>query len=49
MAKFLNYEDWSETRNGLKEHLTFTEIGKRLGGGTGFLKTVPGDFHGKRE
>jgi len=31
MAKFLNYEDRLEIQNGLKEHLTFTEIGKRLG------------------
>ena len=29
MAKFLNYEDRLEIQNGLKEHLTFTEIGKR--------------------
>ena len=28
MAKFLNYEDRLEIQNGLKEHLTFTEIGK---------------------
>ena len=31
MAKFLSYEDRLEIQNGLKEHLTFTEIGKRLG------------------
>ena len=31
MAKFLGYEDRLEIQNGLKEHLTFTEIGKRLG------------------
>lgn len=31
MAKFLNYEDRLEIESGLKEHLTFTEIGKRLG------------------
>lgn len=31
MAKFLNYEDRLEIQNGLREHLTFTEIGKRLG------------------
>lgn len=31
MAKFLGYEDRQEIQNGLKEHLTFTEIGKRLG------------------
>ena len=27
MAKFLNYEDRLEIQNGLKEHLTFMEIG----------------------
>ena len=31
MAKFLSYEDRMEIQNGLKEHLTFTEIGKKLG------------------
>ena len=31
MAKFLSYEDRLEIQNGLREHLTFTEIGKRLG------------------
>ena len=31
MAKFLNYEDRLEIEKGLKEHQTFTEIGKRLG------------------
>mgnify|MGYP001066605431 CR=1 FL=1 len=31
MAKFLSYEDRLEIQNGLKEHLTFTEIGKKLG------------------
>ncbi len=31
MAKFLGYEDRLEIQNGLKEYLTFTEIGKRLG------------------
>ena len=30
MAKFLSYEDRLEIQNGLKEHLTITEIGKRL-------------------
>lgn len=31
MAKFLNYEDRLEIESGLKEHLTFTEIRKKLG------------------
>ena len=31
MAKFLNYEDRLEIESGLKEHMTFTEIGKKLG------------------
>ena len=30
MAKFLNYEDRLEIETGLKEHMTFTEIGKKL-------------------
>ena len=30
MAKFLNYEDRLEIQNGLNEHLTFTQIGKKL-------------------
>ena len=31
MAKFLNYEDRLEIENGLKEHMTFTQIGEKLG------------------
>ena len=31
MAKFLSYEDRLEIESGLKEDLTFTEIGKKLG------------------
>lgn len=31
MAKFLNYEDRLEIENGLKVHLSFTEIGEKLG------------------
>lgn len=31
MAKFLNYEDRLKIEKGLKEHQTFTEIGKNLG------------------
>ena len=31
MAKFLSYDDRLEIEQGLKEHMTFTEIGKRLG------------------
>lgn len=31
MARFLSYEDRLEIESGLKEHLTFTEIGKKLG------------------
>lgn len=31
MAKFLNYEDRLEIESGLKEHMSFTEIGKKLG------------------
>ncbi|MGN0155249.1 MAG: helix-turn-helix domain-containing protein [Lachnospiraceae bacterium] len=30
MAKFLTYEDRLEIERGLKEHITFTEIGKKL-------------------
>ena len=30
MAKFLTYEDRLEIQNGLKEHLTFTQIGEKL-------------------
>lgn len=30
MAKFLSYEDRLEIESGLKEHLTFTEIEKKL-------------------
>ena len=31
MAKFLNYEDRLEIESGLKEHMTFTELGEKLG------------------
>jgi len=31
MAKFLSYDDRLEIEQGLKEHMTFKEIGKRLG------------------
>lgn len=31
MAKFLNYDDRLEIENGLKEHMSFTEIGKKIG------------------
>lgn len=31
MAKFLNYDDRLEIENGLKKHMSFTEIGKMLG------------------
>lgn len=31
MARFLNYEDRLEIERGLKEHMSFTEIGKKLG------------------
>lgn len=31
MAKFLNYEDRLEIESGLKEHLSFTEFGEKLG------------------
>ncbi len=31
MAKFLSYEDRLEIESGLKDDLTFTEIGKKLG------------------
>jgi hypothetical protein len=31
MAKFLSYENRLEIESGLKEDLTFTEIGKKLG------------------
>ena len=30
MAKFLNYEDRLEIESGLKEHMTFTELGEKL-------------------
>ena len=29
MAKFLNYEDRLEIESGLKEHMTFTELGEK--------------------
>lgn len=31
MAKFLNYEDRLDIESGLKEHMTFTELGEKLG------------------
>ena len=31
MAKFLNYEVRLEIESGLKEHMTFTELGEKLG------------------
>ena len=31
MAKFLNYEDRLEIESGLKEHMTFTELGEKIG------------------
>ena len=31
MAKFLNYEDRLEIESGLKVHMTFTELGEKLG------------------
>lgn len=31
MAKFLTYGDRLEIQNGLKEHMTFTQIGEKLG------------------
>lgn len=31
MAKFLDYEDRLEIQSGLKEHMTFTRIGEKLG------------------
>ncbi len=31
MAKFLMYENRLEIQNGLKEHMTFTQIRKKLG------------------
>ena len=31
MAKFLSYEDRLAIESGLKEDLTFTEIGKKMG------------------
>ncbi len=31
MTKFSNYEDRLEIESGLKEHMSFTEIGKKLG------------------
>lgn len=34
MAKFLSYEDRLEIESGLKEDMTFTEIGARSWGGT---------------
>lgn len=30
MAKFINYKDWLEIKNGLKEDQSFTEIERRL-------------------
>lgn len=30
MTKFLSYENWLEIEGGLKEHMIFTEIGKKL-------------------
>ena len=31
MAKFLNYEDRLEIESGLKEHMTFTELERKIG------------------
>jgi IS30 family transposase len=31
MAKFLNYEGRLDIESGLKEHMTFTELGEKLG------------------
>ncbi len=31
MAKFLSYEDRLEIESSLKAHMTFTEIGRKLG------------------